>query len=155
MTSFMVWAQGIITMFGYPGIFLVAALSTISVFLPTFPLSLLVFLSGAMLNPLLVGLSAGFGSATGKKVLLKKYEKKINQVEELFQKYRGGLVIFVIAAIPVVPFDVIGLFCGVIGYDMKKFYIFLLAGKCVRYTCIAFAGFYGITWILEALNITP
>jgi len=52
-------AQG----FGYTGVFLVGILSGVSV-IPT-PTQLLVFTFGSVLNPLYVGLVAGFGGAVG------------------------------------------------------------------------------------------
>ncbi|HLC59240.1 MAG TPA: VTT domain-containing protein [archaeon] len=144
--------------FGYFGIMAIGFIGTATIILPTFPLSALVFLMGSVLNPVLLGLSAGFGSATGelvgyavghggKKTLLKKYEKQLKKMHSIFHKYRGGVVIFALAAIPIVPFDVVGLFCGIVGYNWKKFYTFLFLGKTLRYTFIAFAGFYGLQLI--------
>jgi membrane protein YqaA with SNARE-associated domain len=155
----MLWANGVIATYGYFGIAAVAAVSTATVFLPTFPLSLLVFLSAATLNPILLGIAAGVGSATGEliayfvgrggeRVLEKKYKKQIHEIEKLFQKYGGWLIIFVVGAIPIIPFDVMGLFCGGIHYNAKKFYTAALAGKTVRYTSVALAGYFGMHWIL-------
>ena len=56
------------------------------------------------------------------------------------------MVIFVFAATPL-PFDVIGLFCGVVRYPAKKFFIATLIGKIIKYLVIAYAGFYGMGWI--------
>lgn len=163
LNSFLEWSQGIVGTFGYLGIFLVSMVATSSVILPTYPLSIIIFLSGAVLNPLLVGIVAGFGTSIGEmvgfmigrggeKILIKKYKKQIKELEKLFQRYRGELIIFFIAAIPVVPFDVVGLFCGIVGFDVKKFYISLLLGKMVRYTFIAFAGYLGMHWILNLIT---
>jgi len=159
----MAWASVAIGVYGYFGIAAVAAASAVTVFLPTFPLSFLVFISAVELNPIGLGIAAGFGSATGEligyligrggeRVLLKKYKKQIQNLKDLFDKYHGSLVIFVVAAIPVVPFDIMGLFAGSINYSAKKFYIAALAGKTVRYTIVAFAGFYGMSWVLDYLK---
>ncbi|MBU5557498.1 MAG: VTT domain-containing protein [Candidatus Aenigmatarchaeota archaeon] len=155
----MTWANYAIGTYGYFGIAVVAAASTMSVFLPTFPLSLLVFLAAAKLNPIGVGIAAGVGSATGEMVsywiarggehiLEKKYKKQIHELEQLFQKYKGWLVIFFVGAIPIVPFDIMGLFAGGIHYDAKKFYLAALGGKTVRYIVVALAGYFGIHWVL-------
>ncbi len=156
----MIWANNAIGTYGYFGIFAVAAASSATVFLPTFPLSLLVFLAAAKLNPIGVGIAAGLGSATGEltsywiarggeRILEKKYKKQIHHMEELFRKYHGSLVIFVVAAIPVIPFDFMGLFAGSIHYSAKKFYIAAVSGKIVRYTVIALAGYFGMHWMLS------
>lgn len=160
--KFLEFGQYLIQTFGYIGIFLVAFIGTSTIILPTFPLSILVFFTGSILNPFFVGIAAGLGSATGeligygvgiggKKVLLKKYKKSIERTEKLFQKYRGEVVIFLIATIPIIPFDVIGLFCGIIGFKWKRFYIAVLLGKTLRYLIIAFAGFYGLSWLATYL----
>ena len=163
LNSFLQWAQGIVGAFGYFGIFIVSMIATSTVILPTYPLSIIIFFSGAILNPLLVGLIAGFGTSIGEmvgfvigrggeKILIKKYKKEIKQMEKLFQRFRGEIIIFLIAAIPIVPFDVVGLFCGIVGFDVKKFYISLLLGKMIRYTFIAFAGYFGVQWILGLIT---
>jgi len=154
--SFLIWANGMIVTFGYFGIFFVALISSASVLLPTFPLSAIVVFAVAMkMNPILIALCAGFGSATGeltgyllgaggKKTILKKYNGRIKKVEKLFQKYRGGVVIFFFSFIPIIPIDVMGVFCGTIGYGIKKFYIACLAGKICRYLLIVTLSYYGI-----------
>src|SRR3972149_5814573 len=147
--SFINWANGIIANYGYLGIFFIAFISAATIFLPTLPLGFLVFISGGVMNPLLLGIVAGLGSATGEltgyffgyegeKLLLKKYKKKLKHVEKMFQKYGGGIVIIFIASIPIpiIPFDVLGLFCGAVGYDVKKFYGASIIGKSIRYIAI-------------------
>lgn len=162
----MAWASSAISTYGYFGIATVAAISTASIFIPTFPLSLLVFLAAAKLNPVLLGIAAGIGSATGEltgyfigrggeHILEKKYKKQIHYIEKLFQKRHGWLVIFIVAAVPIIPFDVMGLFVGGIHYGAKKFYMAAIAGKTVRYLIIAFAGYYGTHWILDLITKEP
>lgn len=84
----------------------------------------------------------------GERILEKRYKKAIHSIEQLFQRYHGWLVVFVVGAIPIIPFDVMGLFAGSIHYSWKKFYIAAIAGKTVRYTVIALAGYFGLGWIL-------
>lgn len=160
---FLIWSQKIINTFGYLGIFVIAAVSASTIIFPTFPLSAVVFLSAAKLNPIIVGLSAGFGSAigelsgygigfAGEKLLLKKFKKRIEKTEKLFRKYRSELIIFLFAAFPLVPFDFMGLFCGSIGHDVKRFFIAVALGKSVRYTLIALGGFYSVNWVLSYID---
>ena len=163
--SFLIWAQGMVTSYGYPGIFVVSFLGTVSLFLPTFPLSALIVLSVAMkLNPVILAIIAGFGSATGelvgygvgagsKKFLLEKHKKKIDKIERLFLKYKGGVTIFAFSFIPIVPVDLMGMFSGTIGYGIKKFYVACLAGKILRYLTIALGAYYGISFVTDMLEI--
>lgn len=165
MIDFMAWAQKLITTFGYLGIFTVALISTVSLLLPTFPLSALVVFAVALkLNPIIVAISAGLGSATGElmgfgvgvggqAVLLKKQKKKIEKMERLFEKYSGWLIIFVFSFIPFIPVDLMGLFSGAVGYDVKKFYISCLAGKTMRYMLLAVGTYYGMGVATSMLGI--
>jgi membrane protein YqaA with SNARE-associated domain len=154
------WADQVVGTFGYAGIFLVSAVGAASVIIPIISIDTIVFFSGSALNPLLVAVCAAFGATIGEtvsyfigrggdKVLLKKHGGKIKELNAAFYKYRGGVVIFFISVLPLIPFDVVGLFCGVIKYDLKKFYIITAAGRLVRYSVLAFAGFYGASWVLQ------
>ena len=164
LSSFFQWSQGLVDSFGYLGIFLVALVSTSTVVLPIYPLEIIIVLSGAILNPLLIGVLAGAGSALGEmvgyfigfgggKILKKKYKKQLKRLERYFKKYRPEIVIFGIATIPIIPFDVVGLFCGIIHFDKKKFFISLFLGKTVRFLMLALAGYYGIPWILSLFGV--
>jgi membrane protein YqaA with SNARE-associated domain len=142
---------------GYPGAIAMGFLSSFTLFLPT-PGFLVVFAMAAPvfgLNPWLLGICAGFGAALGEsigymlgfsleKVLLEKFKSRLDSIEKQFQKYKPTVVIFVFAATPL-PFDIVGIFCGMVGYSAKKFFLATLAGKIVKYVAIALAGFYGFT----------
>ncbi len=161
--SFLQWSQDIVSTYGYLGLFLVALLSATTVVIPIFPLAILVFLSGSILNPIFVGISAGLGESTGElvgyfvgragKKLVKKRKKNLEKVEKLFKKYKGGTAILLLGIVPFIPFDIMGLFCGLINYDVRKFYLLTIIGKTIRYTIVAFAGYYGITWFLESMGM--
>lgn len=148
----------------YLGVFLIGFLSSFTIFLPT-PAFIVVFiLAGPQfgLNPILLGIVGGLGAAVGelvgyvigygsKELLLKKYKKRLDKLEETFKKYGASLIIFVFAATPL-PFDLIGIFCGAVKYPVKKFFIPLLIGKIVKYLFIAIAGFYGMAWVSKILG---
>jgi len=117
------------------------------------------------LNPLLVGLIAGLGAAIGeftgyglglggRKVIEKKYKKDIEKVEKLFQRYGGFLIIVLFAATPL-PDDIVGLLGGTLRYSLKKFFIASLIGKIILNLALAYAGFYGLNWILSVLFLFP
>lgn len=157
--DFLIWATGIANNFGYLGIFAVALISASTVFLPTFPLSIVVFTSSSLLNPVLVGIVAGVGSATGELTsffigyqgehLLEKHKQKLRHIEKLFQRNHSMLVIYVISAFPFALMDVAGLFCGLVRYPVKNFYIASILGKTTRYLIVALAGYYGISYVLS------
>jgi membrane protein YqaA with SNARE-associated domain len=140
----------------YLGIFLLGFLSSVTLFLPT-PAFIVVFLLAKTFDPLSLGIVAGLGAAVGeltgyvvgyggKTYLLKKYKKQLKGMQKSFQKYGAPFIIFIFAATPL-PFDVVGIFCGTISYPWKKFFTATLLGKLVKYIFIAFAGYYGMTWV--------
>lgn len=152
----------LINNFSYLGVIVVSAISSASIIFPL-PGFAVVFTLGSIMNPLLLGITAGVGAAIGEltgyliglgggKLILKKRAKKIAEIQNMFNKYRGRIVIFIFALTPL-PFDIVGIFCGTIKYDLKKFFIALLAGKIIRFIILAYAGFYSINWITNLLGI--
>lgn len=142
---------------GYLGAFVIGFLSSFTLFLPTPAFAVIFLMAAGGLNPIVLGVAAGLGSAAGelvgfgfgygtRQLLVKKYKKELRNIEKLFQKYNGWLVIFVFAATPL-PFDLIGIFCGNVGYPFKRFMVPTIAGKIVKYLAIALAGFYGVQWL--------
>ncbi|MAH42187.1 hypothetical protein CL614_00465 [archaeon] len=149
---------------GYLGAFISGFFSTFTLFLPS-PTFIVVFALAATqeFNPLLLGVLGGLGAAVGEmigygigygagmgahKVKKRKWDKKRAYVERLFKKYQPNLIIFIFSAAPILPFDLVGLFCGSIKYNYKHFIIYLTAGKILKYVLLAYMGFYGIEWFL-------
>ncbi len=161
IAAFPAWAHGFVAATGYLGIFLVSLIGSASIILPV-PFIVVVFSSAAVLNPFLVGLSAGAGAAIGEmtgygagygaQTLATKYKKWFQLAEGWFQKHGGFFVIFIFAATPL-PFDVIGLMSGAMKYPIKKFFIATLLGKIAANLIVAYAGFYSINWILGVFEM--
>ncbi|MBR9682250.1 MAG: VTT domain-containing protein, partial [Candidatus Aenigmarchaeota archaeon] len=114
--------------------------------------------------PLLLGIVAGLGAATGELVgytigrggrrfgiKTKKWDKKLNVAEKLFQKYGGFFAIIIIAATPI-PDNVMGVFCGMIRYPMKKYFAASATGKIIMNIIIAYAGFFGINFVITLMG---
>jgi len=140
------------------GSFLVGLLSSISIFLPS-PSFLIIFSAAPFFNPIFLGIAAGFGAAVGeltgygaglagKKTLLKRYKKQTDKLRRSFKKYHPSMIIYLISVSPL-PFDFVGIFCGVIKYSFKKFFLATLFGKIIKYWAIAYAGFYGMSWAMQ------
>lgn len=151
----------LIETYGYFGIFLVSLTEASTIVFPL-PFSIIIFTAGAILNPFLVGLSAGLGASIGeftgyvlgfggRKVIEKRYKKDIRKAEKLFQKYGGFLVIILFAATPL-PDDIVGILGGTLNYPLKKFFIAVLIGKIILNLALAYGGFYGIKWILQIFS---
>jgi len=146
--------------FGYLGVFLVSFISSSTVIFPL-PGAAVIFAAGAALHPLGVavaaGLGASFGELTGyalgwgsKNTVTKKYGKELVRIRKLFERWGGDAVIFVFSALPL-PFDVVGIFCGNIGWDVKRFFVAVLPGKIIKFAVVAYAGLYGVSWLVSLI----
>ena len=153
--------ETLVLTYGYVGALLVGFLSSFTLFIPS-PAFFVIFILGSKLNPLVLGISAGIGSAIGEMIsyfagygvnfIVKKYRKNLDEIKKSFYKYKPSVIIFFFAATPL-PFDLVGILCGAIRYDKKKFFVATLAGKLVKFTFIAYAGFYSIEWIVNYFQI--
>ncbi len=151
----------LVNTYGYPAVFIVGLLSSVTLLI-TSPAVIVVFLLAPTLNPFVLGLIAGAGAAVGEttsylagygvRKLAKKQRKKLDEIKKLFQKYKPDVVIFVFSATPL-PFDFVGILCGTINYDRRRFFIATLLGKILKYLFIAYAGYYGMNWIIGYFGI--
>lgn len=159
--SFLDWAKNLINIFGYAGLLLVNLAGSATVFFPL-PAATIVFVSGAVLNPVFVGLFSAAGCAIGetigyalgfggKKIAEKRYEKMIKRGTEWFQKGRAFWLIIIFAATPL-PDDVVGILAGMFNYNIRKFILASFLGKLIMNLALAFGGFYGVSWILKLFN---
>jgi membrane protein YqaA with SNARE-associated domain len=134
---------------GYLGAFLVALISSGTIFLPV-PGIALIYALGQSLNPLLLGLVAGAGSALGEitgymagfsgQAVLEsnRYYPRL----ERWMRRRGSIVIFVLSFVPNPFFDIAGAIAGALRFPLWKFLLVCFLGKTPRYMLIAFAGAY-------------
>ena len=156
--SFISAAESLITSFTYGGIFLVGFLGTSTIFLP-FPIYLIIFFARNLgLNPFIVGVVAGIGSALGeitgyavgygsRKFLKKKYEKWFERSEKWFEK-NGFLTILIFALTPL-PDDIVGILGGASKYDLKKFFLASALGKTILCLAIAYSGYLILPYFQE------
>jgi uncharacterized membrane protein YdjX (TVP38/TMEM64 family) len=133
--------------FGYPGIFLVALLSSATVFIPI-PGIMVTTAMGAVFNPFWVaiaaGLGAGFGEITGYMVgfsgrgLVNKTPWH-ETVDGWIRKY-GLWVILVMAIIPNPAFDLVGFSAGVLKLPLWKFVFAAACGNILKMMIFSFGG---------------
>jgi len=161
LAAFLAWSSSVASEWGYLGIFLISLIGSATIIFPI-PSFFVVFAFGAILNPWLVGISAGLGASlgeltgygvglAGKKAIEKKHEKWLKKANEWMEKYKAFVVIFIFAATPL-PDDVVGILCGAIKYDIKKFFVASLAGKLVMNIALALGGYYGLQWVLTVFG---
>ncbi|HEA84402.1 MAG TPA: hypothetical protein ENI04_00235 [Candidatus Wildermuthbacteria bacterium] len=141
--------------FGYGGVFVVSLISAATILFP-FPGFAVIPIGAHFLNPFVVALVGALGSAIGEMVAYgagrggraiaqlgdNKFTRWSEHLSRWFEKINGFTIIVLFAATPL-PHDVVGIFAGVIEYDIKKFFLATLIGKFLMFLVLA----YGISLI--------
>jgi membrane protein YqaA with SNARE-associated domain len=145
--------------YAYVGVFIVSMASSATIILPM-P-GVLVFVPLLMtLNPVLVGVVGAGGSIIGECTAwvagrsgsdLARRGKNYVRVEGWMKK-RGTLVVFLFAAVPVLPMDVGGIVAGALRYPLWKFVVVGLAGKIIKYVSLMLLAARGLQWLEPWIN---
>lgn len=138
---------GTLGRYGYPGVFLISLASSATVFLPA-PGIAVVFATGSVLNPLIVGLVAGLGEAVGEltgyvagasgRAIIEDRERYQRLVERT-RRY-GLFVVFLLSLIPNPTFDLAGVAAGALRFPISRFFLACWAGKTIKAMAIALLG---------------
>ncbi|MBN1582590.1 MAG: VTT domain-containing protein [Anaerolineae bacterium] len=133
--------------YGYVGVFVISVLGNATIIFPA-PSLAVVSMTGAFLNPFLVGLVAGVGEPLGEltgylagysgKAMVEDREN-YEKVVSWSNKY-GLWVIFVLSMIPNPLFDLAGIAAGTLQVPVYKFLIACWAGKTIKTTLFALGG---------------
>ncbi len=144
---------------GYLPVFVIPLVSSAGVLVPL-PGAAVVFLGGALLVPLFVGLVAGAGETVGE---LTGYAAGYGAgtVVERGRRYpvvagwmrrHGTLVLFLMAVIPNPFFDLAGMAAGALRFPVGRFLLVVLAGKVIKDTGLALAGAWGARSVADWLG---
>ncbi len=141
-----------LAIYGYGGVFIITMLGAATLFIPG-PTMIATFIVGAFLNPILVALVAGLGSAIGESTgylagyasrgLVAPQERKNTWYQRIFRWMSSHpfLTIFLMDAIPNLLGDIAGLIAGRNKYSYFKFLLAGFLGKTIRFSISAFLGF--------------
>ena len=150
------WMESFALQYGYLGVFFISLLGAASVLIPI-PSSVVIFILGGLKNsvgtflfePLFIAVAAGSGAAVGelsgyfvglggRKIIGKRYKRKMDILMKLFQRF-GPAVIFIFALTPL-PDDLLFIPLGVMRYKILNAFIPALLGKFFSNLIIAYAG---------------
>jgi membrane protein DedA with SNARE-associated domain len=165
--------------YGYLGGFVVSALGGGTVLIPI-PMAAVQFTLGglllpwfgpAFLGPLFVGLVCSFGETlgalsiyaagfSGATSLFKRnpeepggwLPKLYARLTELMER-RGSLVLFILSSVMNPFFFPTSLACGGTRFGARKYFLIAFAGKFIKCSAIAYAGYFGLRGIFTALGI--
>ena len=106
--------------------------------------------------PVLLGLAGAIGATIGElsgylagytgKVFVRR-SKRYARISHWVDR-NGFLPLFVLAAIPNPFFDLVGIAAGSLGYSIRRFLLFVLAGETVKFVAIVYACRIGVDWIV-------
>lgn len=133
--------------FGYGGVFIISLISSATILFPL-PGFAAIPIGAYFLHPLLVAIIGALGSSIGELVGYgvgrggraigdEKITKWSEHLAKWFEKINGFTIIVLFAATPL-PHDIVGLFAGVIKYDIKKFFLATLIGKFLMFLVLAY-----------------
>ncbi|MGQ9565359.1 MAG: YqaA family protein [Candidatus Bathyarchaeales archaeon] len=142
------WMEQLVLQYGYFGIFLLAFIGAVSIFIPI-PYTVIVFTLGSLFDPILLALTAGFGAALGEfsgyllgmygaKIISKERQRKMEFMVKVFNSW-GPLAIFVFALTPL-PDDLLFIPLGMMRYRVVKAFVAALAGKIAMNFILAYTG---------------
>lgn len=151
--------EGSLRGLSYLGAFLAMLMGNATIILPV-PGLIIVYLLGAQLNPLLLGLAAGPGAALGELTgyfagyggsALIGDRATYLRIRGWMRRY-GLLVIAVLAAIPNPVFDMAGIVAGSMRLRWWKFLLAAAIGKIIQSILVAQAGALSIDWVRTLLD---
>jgi membrane protein DedA with SNARE-associated domain len=145
---FLDWMEQFALQFGYLGIFTISFIGSVSVIFPI-PYTIVIYLSGAFLDPFFVAISGGLGAALGefsgyalgyygRTVVSKERRRKMDYMVKLFGRY-GSATIFLFALTPL-PDDLLFIPLGVMRYPFLKAFVPALLGKTLMTFILAYSG---------------
>ncbi|MDA0676776.1 MAG: VTT domain-containing protein [Chloroflexi bacterium] len=148
---------------GYAGAFLINLVGSASVLIPVPGLAAVCAAATPEvgLNILALGLVGGAGATLGELTAYlagysgqslfqrsRHYERVRSQVVK-----RGAAALFVLAILPLPFFDVAGIAAGSLGFPLRRFLLWVYAGKIIKFVGIAYACHRGIHWLTDMLNL--
>lgn len=154
------WMRNFALEYGYVGVFLISLVGSLSIIIPI-PYTLLIYLMGAVLNPILIAIASGFGSAVGefsgyalgyygRAVISEERQRKMDYMVKVFDRY-GFFAIFLFALTPL-PDDLLFIPLGIMRYRFIKAFVPSLLGKLLMSFILAYSGHLSIEFIRDLLG---
>ena len=141
---------------GYVGAFLISLIASATIVLPA-PGIVVVIAMSAALNPWLLGIVAGLGSAVGeltgylagrggRAIIPPEQQQRFAQIQRLTQRH-GVLILALLAAIPFPLFDFAGIVAGAMRMRVSSFLLAVAVGKSIKYVIMILLGATSLEWL--------
>lgn len=157
--------------FGPIGLFVAAIIGNATLFLPLpvdiliIPISTIDFFGLGIITPLFLGIIVGVGASIGEfsgyfiglagingfESMSRKEIQKLHIIKDKLNVV--GIPLIAFFAFTPLPFDILGLAAGLAKYSKTKFFIGTLIGKVPRYVILAYAGYFGIGFLIHLFGV--
>jgi len=149
------WMKQFAYQYSYLGVFLVSLIGALSVVFPI-PYTIIIYLLGRSLDPYIIAIAGGLGSALGelsgyilgyygRAVVSEERKRKMDFMLRIFNRY-GAAAIFVFALTPL-PDDLLFIPLGIMRYKLLKAFIPTILGKTLMCFALAMGGRLSVTII--------
>ncbi|MFB0503042.1 MAG: YqaA family protein [Candidatus Bathyarchaeia archaeon] len=149
------WMKQFAYQYSYLGVFLVSLIGALSVVFPI-PYTIIIYLLGRSLDPYIIAIAGGLGSALGelsgyilgyygRAVVSEERKRKMDFMLRIFNRY-GAAAIFVFALTPL-PDDLLFIPLGIMRYKFVKAFIPTILGKTLMCFILAMGGRLSVTII--------
>lgn len=153
--QFLEWMEQLTYQYGYLGIFFLSFIGALSVIFPI-PYTIVIYLMGSIIDPLLIAISGGLGSAFGelsgyvlgyfgRMLISEERRKKMDYMLKIFDRY-GVAAIFLFALTPL-PDDLLIIPLGIMRYNPIRFLIPCILGKTLMCLILSLGGRFSISLI--------
>lgn len=152
-----VWVERFGT-WGYIGAFLISLIASATIVLPA-PGIFVVIAMSAALNPWLLGIVSGVGSAvgelsgyvagrSGRALIPEENQQQFVRIQTLTKQY-GVLLLAVWSALPLPLFDFAGIVAGAMRMRVTRFLIAVAIGKSIKYIVMILLGATSLQWLQQ------
>ncbi|NIU80841.1 hypothetical protein GWN63_01130 [Candidatus Bathyarchaeota archaeon] len=142
------WLINFAEQLGYVGVFLTSLVGAMSIVIPV-PYTLVILTLGTRMNPLLLAVAGGTGSAVGefsgyllgyygRAIISEERQRKMNHMLRVFEHY-GAIAIFLFALTPL-PDDLLFIPLGIMRYNFVKAFVPSVLGKILMSSILAYGG---------------
>ncbi len=153
--QFLEWMERLAYQYGYLGVFFLSFIGAVSVVFPI-PYTVVIYLMGSVIDPLLIAVSGGLGSAFGelagyalgyygRMLIGEERRRKMDYMLKIFDRY-GVAAIFLFALTPL-PDDLLIIPLGIMRYNPVKFLIPCILGKTLMCFILALGGRFSVSLI--------
>ncbi|MEM1582496.1 MAG: VTT domain-containing protein [Nitrososphaerota archaeon] len=155
LEQFYSWLRDVALQYSYFGVFVASFVGAASVVVPV-PYTVLIFMLGKVLDPVLLAFSAGAGASLGeffgyfmgyygRAVISDERRRKVDYLLRVFRRY-GALTIFLFALTPL-PDDLLFIPLGIMRYSFVRAFLPCILGKIVMSLILAYGGRFSIGFI--------